>query len=96
MTSYETVWRILTLHCDEASRLSSEALDHPLAAGDQVAWKVHLLLCAGCRSHRRDIVALRQAGRDLAQPTEPPGVILPNETRERIKRSLEGGDETTG
>jgi hypothetical protein len=88
MARSEIVWRILTLHCDEASRLSSESLDHPLPRVDRLACRLHLLICARCRRHRRDILALRRYAGQASLPVDRPRVALPDDVREQIKKSL--------
>ncbi len=94
MSRYENVWRILTMHCDEASRLSSESLDHDLTAADSLACRLHLLICGSCRRHRRDILALRRLARRNSESVEHPTAALSDEVRERIKQSLHGDGPT--
>ena len=92
MARYEILWRVLSLPCEEASRLSSESLDHDLASADRLAWRLHLLICISCRRYRRDILALRRISTRLAEQTDPPvpAMPLPDDARERIKRALKG------
>ena len=91
MSRREIVWKILTLPCSEAARLSSEALDHPLPAHDRVAVRLHTLACASCRRYRRHLLQLRRAAGRLARKLDPPGPALPDDARERIKRTLGDG-----
>ncbi len=95
MARSEDFWRILTMHCDEASRLASEMLDHPLDGVDRLACQLHLLICRDCRRHRREILAIREFGREMTEAAERPGVALTDEARERIKQALHG-DNSTG
>jgi hypothetical protein len=90
MARYEIVWRILTLRCVEAARLSSESLDRALPGHDRLAWRLHLLVCVSCRRYRREVITLRKISTRLREPVDPPGTSLPDEVRERIKRSLKG------
>jgi predicted anti-sigma-YlaC factor YlaD len=94
MLRSEIVWRILTLHCDEASRLTSESIDHELAGADALACRVHLLICGACRRHRREIVALRRMTRIAIESGSEPTAKLPDEARERIKRAIQGDRPT--
>jgi hypothetical protein len=88
MARSKDLWRILTLHCNEASRLSSESLDHSLSRADLIAWRLHLLACRSCRRDRRDILLLRQISRQASEPVEVPGSVLPDQVRERIRQSI--------
>jgi hypothetical protein len=90
MAHYEVLWRVLSLRCEEASRLSSESLDHALSSSDRLAWKLHLLICVSCRRYRRDILALRKISNGLAGAVDRPVATLPDDARERIKRALNG------
>ncbi len=91
MARYEIVWRILTLRCEEASRLSSESLDRALSGSDRLAWRLHLLVCVSCRRYRREILTLRRISTRFHDPVDSPAATLPEEARERIKRSLRDG-----
>jgi hypothetical protein len=91
MSRREIVWKILTLPCSEAARLSSEALDHPLAVHDRIAVRLHTLACASCRRYRLQLRTLRKATSHLAERLDPPGPPLPDEVRERLKRKLGEG-----
>jgi hypothetical protein len=90
MARYEILWRVLSLRCEEASRLSSESLDHDLASADRLAWRLHLLICVSCRRYRRDILALRRISNQMADSVDRLGTTLPDDARERIKRALKG------
>jgi hypothetical protein len=90
MTRYEIAWKVLTLPCRESARLSSEALDHPLAGHDALAVRLHTLLCTSCRRYRRQIMSLRKVSTRLAERLDPPGPRLPDEVRDRIKRDISG------
>jgi Putative zinc-finger len=90
MSRREIVWKILTLPCSEAARLSSESLDRTLPAHDRLAVRLHILACVSCRHYRRQLRALRKATTRLAEAVDPPGSSLPSDVRERIKRTLRG------
>ncbi len=92
MSRMNAIWRILTLHCAEASRLDSEALDRPLSRVDRLALRLHLIGCGSCRRFGRQVRALRRISARLAgEAGDPAAEPLPEEARERIKRSLGGG-----
>ena len=90
--TWATIKKILTLTCDESTRLVSESLDRELPAGERWAVRLHALSCRSCRRFRRQLLFLRDAvrrgagGMD-ADPLEL-GAALSPEARERIKQSL--------
>ncbi len=92
MSRLKTLWCLLNLPCEGMSRLASESLDRELGRLEWVALRSHLLYCAGCRRFQRQIVLLRTAMRRLATRVEAgepaPGSVLPDDVRERIKRTL--------
>jgi hypothetical protein len=92
MAQLESVWRVLTLRCNEATRLASESLDHPLPFEDRLAMRLHRMICRSCRRYGRQVVELRRISTRLAEQTDPPAsaMPLPEEARERIKRTLKG------
>ncbi len=59
--------RILTLHCDDASLLSSRELDESLPRLDRWALLCHVVACKSCRRFRRQLRIIRQAVRDREQ-----------------------------
>ncbi|SHE84150.1 hypothetical protein [Thermomonas hydrothermalis] len=51
------------LNCEQATRLMSMAREQPLPLGDQIALRVHLMLCSGCRHFDQHLSVLRQIAR---------------------------------
>ena len=85
--------RTISPNCREASRLQSEALDHPLTPLQRFGLRVHLILCKWCRRYGKQIRFLRRAAHEHSeQVTEATPNTLSPETRERLKRALR--DET--
>ncbi len=83
-------FRVLTLHCEEASALLSHELDDSLPRLDRVALLCHLLVCRSCRRFRAQIRLLRKAHRRRAQllsETDSPEDRLSAEARARIARA---------
>jgi hypothetical protein len=77
--------------CREASRLASEALDHPLAVGQRMTLRMHLLMCAACRAYERQIHFIDRTFRLRARggnPYLPIGDGLDPAARERIRAKL--------
>lgn len=89
MRLFKSIWHVLTLHCEEASRLTSESIDHPLAAADEAAVRLHRVSCASCRREHAQIVAIHEAALKLANPSEVVAIEpLPEEVRDRIRTAL--------
>lgn len=53
----------MTPSCRESTRLMSEAQERTLTPGEQVALKLHLVICAGCRNFGRHLRFLRTIAR---------------------------------
>lgn len=48
-------------HCREVHRLTSEGMDRPLALGERVTIRLHLLGCTACRNFAGQMRLLREA-----------------------------------
>ena len=74
------------------ARLASESLDRDLGRLERLALRSHILYCAACRRYLSQLKLIRAALKQLGsrlQTDEPlPGPGLPDDARERIKRSL--------
>ena len=92
MSLFGKLWRILSLPCRAATRLSSESLDRELDAFERLALKSHLLLCVYCRRFRTQLNLLRRALRLLANRLEVEDaadeIRLPDHVRRQIKQFL--------
>jgi hypothetical protein len=60
----------MNISCKEASRLISQSQDRQLSLGEQVALRVHLAICRGCRAFSAQLAFLRRAVRRLAEADE--------------------------
>ena len=79
----------LSPNCREATRLQSEALDHPLGLGQRIGLRIHLVLCKWCRRYGKQIGFLRSAAHRHEEHEQClPPQSLTQEARERIKRRL--------
>jgi len=80
--------RVLTLHCEAASELSSRALDDSLPRLDRAALLCHLLACRSCRRFRAQVRLIRKAVRrrreQLLAETDSTEGRLSAEARYRI------------
>ncbi|MFH1718571.1 MAG: hypothetical protein ABIF19_14550 [Planctomycetota bacterium] len=50
---------ILTMRCDQASRLISHSQEAPLGGAERWALCLHLLICRMCRKYRRQLKLMR-------------------------------------
>ena len=80
------------LSCKDVTRLISESMDHSLPLGKRIGVRVHLLICRFCARYERQLLLLRETARQLVAteegPRESPEDTLPEEAKERIRRSL--------
>lgn len=66
--SVRNLYKILSLTCEEASHLTSDALDRELSRSERWALRVHRLVCGGCRRFKQQLEMMRTL---LAKPPEP-------------------------
>jgi hypothetical protein len=92
MASFRETVRLLTLPCEEITRLVSESLDGDLPWVQRWALRIHFLYCKACRRFKRQARFLGQALRRMAGEPDGPGepnLALSPEARRRIRQSLE-------
>ena len=56
--------------CEEASRLSSRAMEEPLTPTERVLLRMHLLMCNRCSNFSRQIEFLRRVSGKLPEMLE--------------------------
>ncbi len=96
MKFFKSIWRILSIHCEESSRLLSEGLDRDLRWDERWAIRLHALVCRSCKQANRQIrlltATLRRRQRALdAQGLEGgglKGVEMSPEARHRIASEI--------
>jgi len=68
----------------------SESMDKKLPLHHHIMIRMHLAMCKYCSRFRRQLLFIRAACRNLAQPLEKmdPAIILPMEARRRINAAL--------
>lgn len=59
--------------CEQASKLSSRAMDEPLGRLDRFLLRLHLMMCGGCTNFSRQIEFLRRASRKIPGALEKDG-----------------------
>lgn len=80
----------MMLSCEEASRLTSESLDHRLRWRERCALLFHLAVCKVCKTYARQIQEIRNLVKDLGRTA---AILMPEERtrgdwKERIKIRL--------
>jgi len=86
-------FRAIFPSCQEATRIQSELLDHPISVPRRAALWLHLIICKWCRRYGRQIRMLRRFSRE--HPDEiagPAHYKLSAEAGERIKQKLRQGE----
>ena len=56
--------------CEQASKLSSRAMEQPLTASERMLLSLHLMMCARCSNFARQIEFLRRASRKVPEVLE--------------------------
>ena len=57
----------LMYSCEQAAKLSSQAMEQPLTASERVLLRLHLMMCERCSNFTRQIDFLRRASRKLPE-----------------------------
>ena len=60
----------LMYSCEQAARLSSRAMEQPLAPSERILLGVHLMMCKGCTGFAQQIEFLRRASRKIPEVLE--------------------------
>lgn len=60
----------LMYSCEQAARLSSRAMEQPLAPTERVLLGMHLMMCKGCTGFAQQIEFLRRASRKIPEVLE--------------------------
>jgi len=76
------------LSCKEVSNLVSQSQNRSLKMREQLAVKIHLLVCRMCRRYQRQISFLTEASRKLLQDPQKSELSLSENARTRIEQSL--------
>lgn len=94
MSILHDIKMVLSLSCDESSRLVSDGLERPLSRTERLALRLHLMVCHRCRKFRRNLKLLRTLLRGRTEQcltdTGAPPTLAPDE-KARILRTLTGG-----
>ena len=79
---------LLTLRCDESSRLVSESLDRKLTFVEWCAVRLHRIGCVSCRRLLRQLELIRSAARTAGESGGIGGHELPDAARQRIVQAI--------
>lgn len=60
----------LMYSCEQASKLSSRAMEEPLGRMERSLLRLHLMMCRGCTNFSRQIKFLRRASQKLPEALE--------------------------
>jgi len=60
----------LMYSCEQAARLSSKAMEQPLAPTERMLLRMHLMMCKGCTGFAQQIEFLRRASRKIPEVLE--------------------------
>ena len=59
MSVWHNIRMVLSLSCQESSRLLSDKLDRTLSRPERIALRMHLVLCRNCRRFGRNLRVFR-------------------------------------
>ncbi len=60
----------LMYSCEQASKLSSRAMEQPLTPSERMLLRLHLMMCDRCSNFSRQINFLRRASRKVPEVLE--------------------------
>lgn len=80
---------ILTLTCDQSSRLVSDSQERELELHERVALRLHMASCKGCRRMRVQFKQLHKIALRFRKGKTPQLAGLSKGSRERIQKKIE-------
>lgn len=91
---WKSIWYVVSLTCDESSRLLSDAMDRDLTSVERTALRMHNLTCKSCRRFIEQLEFLRRAasGAVLSQNRKALSPEARNRLRESIRQASGEGD----
>lgn len=94
------IWEILTLSCEQSTRLMSDSLDQQLPWSKRLAFRLHAIGCRSCRRFLSQIRFLRSAAEKCDRPpagstetSSSDSFSLSPEARQRIERAVREADD---
>ena len=86
MSFWKAFKLLLTLHCEESSRLLSEGFERDLSLVEWWAVRLHFLSCKACRRFHRQLSFLQEAARQHQEKSRD--AKLSGDLQDRIRRDL--------
>lgn len=83
---WRTIWYVLTLTCDESSRILSDAMDRDLSRVERVALRTHNLTCKSCKRFTDQLEFLRKSAQKAV--IEDKYSSLTTDAKERMRETL--------
>jgi hypothetical protein len=80
---------LIVPNCQQASRLQSRDLEHPLPLRQRLALRVHLFFCKWCRRYGKQIKSLHATLRNSENSAATMPQSLPADAKERLKEALQ-------
>ena len=83
---------LFKMTCKDTTPLLSQLQDGPVSFTKWIRMKIHLAMCEVCRYYKRQLEALSAMASKLGVEDSPAtsDITLPQESKERIKKALEG------
>ena len=82
----------MMLNCRDASRLSSEAMDHSLPWAKRLALRLHLSMCRYCKRYADQLRFIHQiadlGGDQLSETSSASEIRLTEDAKQRIQRAM--------
>ena len=83
---------VLTLNCEDASRLMSDSFDRRLSPVERAALRCHLILCWSCRHFRQHLKVLARAMQSLSETAPSSSTVsameMSLEAKQRLKLAV--------
>lgn len=88
MSVFRKLKLILTLTCDQSTRLVSDSHERELQGYERAALKLHMQSCKRCRRMRVQFGFLSTIAKRLRSAAHLPAAKMPPETKQRISERL--------
>jgi predicted anti-sigma-YlaC factor YlaD len=89
MSVFHNIRMILSLSCDESSRLLSDDLDRTLSRAERMAVRLHLVFCHRCRKFGRNLHFFRNLLRRMTEQCLSGEEFIPRLSPDERVRILE-------
>lgn len=83
---WKSIWYVLTLTCDESSRILSDAMDRDVTRVERTALRLHNISCKSCKRFTDQLGFLRRSAPKAV--IEEKHATLTSDAKERMRESL--------